>query len=139
PGWASSEEEAQPINRSQRERVVERVLQPLQPKLGLPFTELFPDRQWGWMGVRKRTKGADGWRPSSALGWGCASRRPQRSAVPSHGVHLSSPTERDGRQGGPAHNKKGLETLHCPPPISTSPHHWPMTPAPHQVTCTVTK
>lgn len=71
---------------------------------------------------------------SFGVGWCKQTPATERRALPWSSFQF--PTERDGRQGGPAYNKKGLETPFNTP---TPPHHWPMTLALHQVTCTVTK
>lgn len=95
------------------------------------------EKKWGSY-PPPQTKGADGW-PSSALGWGGASRRLRRSAVPSHGVHFSSPLKETADRGALLITRR----VQRPSPPSllntlTPPHHWPMTLAPRQVTCTVT-
>lgn len=72
------------------------------------------------------------------VGWCKQTPSTERRALPWSSFQL--PTEWDGRQWGPAYNKKGLETLHpLHPKTSTPPHHWPVTLPPHQVTCTATK
>lgn len=81
------------------------------------------------------------WLALLSFGVGSCKQTPatERRALPWSSFQF--PTERDGRQGGPAYNKKGLETLTAPHPPNnpTPPQHWPMTLASHQVTCTVTK
>lgn len=74
---------------------------------------------------------------SFGVGWCKQTPATERRALPWSSFQF--PTERDGGQGGPAYNKKGLETLIPLPKTLTPPHHWLMTLAPHQVTCTVTK